>query len=130
MLYEVITICDTVSLCHSLYAKNRNMLFEGAQGMLLDIDFGTYPFVTSSHPISGGVSVGTGLPPAAITEVVGVVKAYTTRVGKGPFVTELLNETGDRIREKGQEYGATTGRPRRCGWLDLVIVGFSRNNFV
>lgn len=118
-------ICDTVSLCHSLYAKGSKMLFEGAQGMLLDIDFGTYPFVTSSHPISGGVSVGTGLPPAALTEVVGVVKSYTTRVGKGPFVTELLDETGEKIREKGHEYGATTGRPRRCGWLDLVIVGFS-----
>ncbi len=118
-------ICDTVSLCHNLYAKDSKMLFEGAQGMLLDIDFGTYPYVTSSHPISGGVSVGTGLPPAALNEVVGVVKAYTTRVGKGPFVTELLDETGDRIREKGHEYGATTGRPRRCGWLDLVIVGFS-----
>ncbi len=118
-------ICDTVSLCHSLYAKKSKMLFEGAQGMLLDIDFGTYPFVTSSHPISGGVSVGTGLPPTALNEVVGVVKSYTTRVGKGPFVTELLDETGEAIREKGHEYGATTGRPRRCGWLDLVIVGFS-----
>lgn len=118
-------ICDTVSLCHRLYAKGSKMLFEGAQGMLLDIDFGTYPFVTSSHPISGGVSVGTGLPPAALTEVVGVVKSYTTRVGKGPFVTELLDQTGEKLREKGHEYGATTGRPRRCGWLDLVIVGFS-----
>lgn len=118
-------ICDTVSLCHGLYAKQSKMLFEGAQGMLLDIDFGTYPYVTSSHPISGGVSVGTGLPPAALTEVVGVVKSYTTRVGKGPFVTELDNEIGEAIREKGHEYGATTGRPRRCGWLDLVIVGFS-----
>ncbi len=118
-------ICDTISLCHEHYAKGSKMLFEGAQGMLLDIDFGTYPFVTSSHPISGGVSVGTGLPPAVLNEVVGVVKSYTTRVGKGPFVTELFDETGERIREKGHEYGATTGRPRRCGWLDLVIVGFS-----
>lgn len=118
-------ISDTVSLCHKLYARKSKLLFEGAQGMLLDIDFGTYPFVTSSHPISGGVSVGTGLPPTALTEVVGVVKSYTTRVGKGPFVTELLDETGDKIRDKGHEYGATTGRPRRCGWLDLVIVGFS-----
>ncbi len=118
-------ICDTVRVCHDLHKQGKRMLFEGAQGMLLDIDFGTYPFVTSSHPIAGGVSIGTGLPPCAVTDVVGVVKAYTTRVGKGPFVTELLNETGERIREKGHEYGATTGRPRRCGWLDLVIVGFA-----
>lgn len=118
-------ICDTVRLCHDYYAQGRKLLFEGAQGMLLDIDFGTYPFVTSSHPIPGGVSVGTGLPPCALTEVVGVVKAYTTRVGKGPFVTELLDKTGEAIREKGHEYGATTGRPRRCGWLDLVIVDYA-----
>ena len=118
-------ICDTVRVCHDLYKSGRKMLFEGAQGMLLDIDFGTYPYVTSSHPIAGGVSIGTGLPPCAVTEVVGVVKAYTTRVGKGPFVTELNNEIGERIRQKGHEYGATTGRPRRCGWLDLVIVDFA-----
>lgn len=118
-------ICDTVRLCHDYYRQGKKLLFEGAQGMLLDIDFGTYPFVTSSHPISGGVSIGTGLPPAALTEVVGVVKAYTTRVGTGPFVTELLCETGEKIREKGHEYGATTGRPRRCGWLDLVIVDYA-----
>lgn len=118
-------ICDTVRVCHDLYRSGKKMLFEGAQGMLLDIDFGTYPYVTSSHPISGGVSIGTGLPPYAVTEVVGVVKAYTTRVGKGPFVTELEDEIGERIRQKGHEYGATTGRPRRCGWLDLVIVGFA-----
>lgn len=116
---------DTVHICHDYHRQGKKMLFEGAQGMLLDIDFGTYPYVTSSHPIAGGVSIGTGLPPCAVTDVVGVVKAYTTRVGKGPFVTELLNETGERIREKGHEYGATTGRPRRCGWLDLVIVGFA-----
>ena len=118
-------VCDTVRVCHDLYKSGKKMLFEGAQGMLLDIDFGTYPYVTSSHPISGGVSIGTGLPPAAVSDVVGVVKAYTTRVGKGPFATELFDETGERIREKGHEYGATTGRPRRCGWLDLVIVGFA-----
>ena len=118
-------ICDTSLVCYDYYQKGKKLLFEGAQGMLLDIDFGTYPFVTSSHPISGGVSIGTGLPPFALTEVVGVVKAYTTRVGKGPFVTELFDETGDLIRERGQEYGTTTGRPRRCGWLDLVIVGFA-----
>jgi adenylosuccinate synthase len=118
-------VSDTVRVCHDLYRSGKKMLFEGAQGMLLDIDFGTYPYVTSSHPIAGGVSIGTGLPPCAVTDVVGVVKAYTTRVGKGPFVTELEDETGERIREKGHEYGATTGRPRRCGWLDLVIVGFA-----
>ena len=118
-------VCDTSLICYDYYNKRKKLLFEGAQGMLLDIDFGTYPYVTSSHPISGGVSTGAGVPPAVLTEVVGVVKAYTTRVGKGPFVTELLDETGDFIRERGQEYGATTGRPRRCGWLDLVIVNFA-----
>lgn len=118
-------ICDTSAICYDYYRQGKKLLFEGAQGMLLDIDFGTYPYVTSSHPTTGGISIGTGLPPQAITGVVGVVKAYTTRVGKGPFVTELFDDTGDFIREKGHEYGATTGRPRRCGWLDLVIVGFS-----
>jgi len=118
-------ICDTSVICYDYYKQGKKLLFEGAQGMLLDIDFGTYPFVTSSHPTSGGISIGTGLPPAALTEVVGVVKSYTTRVGKGPFVTELLDDMGEFIRERGQEYGATTGRPRRCGWLDLVIVDFS-----
>ncbi|MDD5016612.1 MAG: adenylosuccinate synthase [Eubacteriales bacterium] len=118
-------ICDTSLICYDFYKQGKKLLFEGAQGMLLDIDFGTYPYVTSSHPTSGGVSIGTGLPPAVLTDVVGVVKAYTTRVGKGPFVTELLDGTGDYIRERGQEYGTTTGRPRRCGWLDLVIVGFA-----
>jgi adenylosuccinate synthase len=118
-------ICDTSVICYDFYKQGQKLLFEGAQGMLLDVDFGTYPFVTSSHPTSGGVSIGTGLPPAAVTEVVGVVKSYTTRVGKGPFVTELFDETGDLIRDRGQEYGTTTGRPRRCGWLDLVIVNFA-----
>lgn len=118
-------ICDTSAVCYDYYKQGKKLLFEGAQGMLLDIDFGTYPFVTSSHPTTGGISIGTGLPPQAITEAVGVVKAYTTRVGKGPFVTELFDETGDYIRERGHEYGTTTGRPRRCGWLDLVIVGFA-----
>jgi len=118
-------ICDTSLICYDYYKQGKKLLFEGAQGMLLDIDFGTYPFVTSSHPTSGGVSMGTGLPPQVLTEVVGVVKAYTTRVGAGPFVTELLDDMGEFIRERGHEYGATTGRPRRCGWLDLVIVNFS-----
>jgi adenylosuccinate synthase len=118
-------ICDTSAICYDYYKQGKKLLFEGAQGMLLDIDFGTYPYVTSSHPTTGGISIGTGLPPQAITQVVGVVKAYTTRVGKGPFVTELFDETGNYIRERGHEYGTTTGRPRRCGWLDLVIVGFA-----
>lgn len=118
-------ICDTSLMCYDFYKQGKKLLFEGAQGMLLDIDFGTYPFVTSSHPTSGGVSMGAGLPPQALTEVVGVVKSYTTRVGEGPFVTELLDEMGELIRERGHEYGATTGRPRRCGWLDLVIVNFA-----
>ncbi len=118
-------ICDTSKVCYDLYKQGKKLLFEGAQGMLLDIDFGTYPYVTSSHPTSGGVSAGSGLPPAALTEVVGVVKSYTTRVGKGPFVTELLDDMGEFIRNRGQEYGATTGRARRCGWLDLVIVNFA-----
>ena len=101
---------------------DKTVLFEGAQGMLLDIDYGTYPYVTSSNTTAGGVSNGVGIGPNMITNAVGITKAYTTRVGKGPFPTELLDETGEWIREKGHEYGVTTGRSRRCGWLDLVIV--------
>ncbi len=100
----------------------KKVLFEGAQGTLLDIDYGTYPYVTSSNTIAGGVCTGAGVGPTAITSAVGIAKAYTTRVGKGPFPTELFDETGDWIREKGHEYGVTTGRARRCGWLDLVIL--------
>lgn len=102
--------------------KDKTILFEGAQGMLLDIDYGTYPYVTSSNTTAGGVSSGVGIGPNMITNAVGITKAYTTRVGKGPFPTELLDQTGEWIREKGHEYGVTTGRSRRCGWLDLVIV--------
>ena len=102
--------------------NNKNVLFEGAQGMLLDIDFGSYPYVTSSNTTAGGVSNGTGIGPTMITNVVGIAKAYTTRVGKGPFPTELNDAMGDWIREKGFEFGVTTGRARRCGWLDLVIL--------
>jgi adenylosuccinate synthase len=98
------------------------VLFEGAQGTMLDVDFGTYPFVTSSNPIAGAACVGSGVGPAAIDEVLGVVKAYTTRVGDGPFPTELKDSFGDALRERGQEFGATTGRPRRCGWFDAVVV--------
>lgn len=116
---------DTVTLLNDMIKDGKKLLFEGAQGALLDIDFGTYPFVTSSHPSSIGVPVGTGVAPKHIDCVVGVVKSYTSRVGAGPFVTELFDETGDFIREKGGEYGTVTGRPRRIGWLDLVVVKHS-----
>ncbi|WP_123054883.1 adenylosuccinate synthase [Clostridium sp. JN-1] len=102
--------------------SGKKVLFEGAQGTLLDIDYGTYPYVTSSNTIAGGVCTGAGVGPTMISNIVGIAKAYTTRVGKGPFPTELFDETGDWIREKGHEYGVTTGRARRCGWLDLVIL--------
>jgi adenylosuccinate synthase len=100
-------------------------MFEGAQGTLLDIDHGTYPFVTSSNASAGGVCTGLGVPPKAVGTVLGVVKAYTTRVGEGPLPTELTGEMGDRLRESGQEYGASTGRPRRCGWYDAVAVRYA-----
>ena len=105
--------------------KNKTVLFEGAQGVMLDIDYGTYPFVTSSNPIGGGAGTGSGYGPTMIDEIVGVSKAYLTRVGEGPFVTELLDETGDKIREIGHEFGTTTGRPRRCGWFDAVIAKYA-----
>lgn len=113
---------DTSVRVYNEIKADKTVLFEGAQGMLLDIDYGTYPYVTSSNTTAGGVSSGAGIGPNMITNSVGITKAYTTRVGKGPFPTELLDETGDWIREKGHEYGVTTGRSRRCGWLDLVIV--------
>ncbi len=113
---------DTSVVLYEDIRKGRKVLFEGAQGMLLDIDYGTYPYVTSSNTTAGGVASGTGVGPRFIERAVGVTKAYTTRVGKGPFPTELENEVGEWIREKGHEYGTTTGRSRRCGWLDLVIV--------
>lgn len=116
---------DTTVIVYNEIKKGSKVLFEGAQGTLLDVDYGTYPYVTSSHPISGGVCVGAGIGPRSIDKVVGVCKAYTTRVGKGPFPTELLDDTGNYLREKGCEYGTTTGRPRRCGWLDLVVVQFA-----
>ncbi|MDE5832870.1 MAG: adenylosuccinate synthase [Desulfovibrio sp.] len=102
--------------------KGENILLEGAQGVHLDIDHGTYPYVTSSNTVAGGATCGTSLPPSAIDEVVGIAKAYTTRVGGGPFPTELLDDTGRYLQAKGHEYGATTGRPRRCGWLDAVVL--------
>jgi len=113
---------DTSVRVYNEIKADKTVLFEGAQGMLLDIDYGTYPYVTSSNTTAGGVSSGAGIGPNMITNSVGITKAYTTRVGKGPFPTELLDETGEWIREKGHEYGVTTGRSRRCGWLDLVIV--------
>ncbi|GFP78240.1 adenylosuccinate synthase [Clostridium fungisolvens] len=115
-------IQDTSVKVYDAIKSNKQVLFEGAQGMLLDIDYGTYPYVTSSNTTSGGVSNGVGIGPTMITNAVGIAKAYTTRVGKGPFPTELENETGEWIREKGHEFGVTTGRARRCGWLDLVIL--------
>ena len=105
---------------------NGKRVFEGAQGVMLDIDQGTYPFVTSSNPVAGGVTIGSGVGPSKIDKVVGVCKAYTSRVGDGPFPTELFDEVGERIREVGHEYGTTTGRPRRVGWFDSVVMRHSR----
>jgi len=105
--------------------ENKKILFEGAQGTLLDIDHGTFPYVTSSNPIAGGACTGTGVGPTKINKVMGITKAYTTRVGRGPFPTELTGELGEHIRQKGGEFGATTGRPRRCGWFDLVLVNYA-----
>lgn len=117
---------DDVSVIVYEAAKaNKTIMFEGAQATLLDIDFGTYPYVTSSHPLSAGVCVGTGVGPMIISNIIGVAKAYTTRVGKGPFLTELNDEIGETIRNKGGEFGTTTGRPRRTGWFDAVIVRHS-----
>ena len=119
-------VTDTSVLLNRLLDENKTVLFEGAQGTLLDVDHGTYPFVTSSNTTAGGACTGAGIGPTRIEEVIGVTKAYTTRVGNGPFPTELLDEEGDRIRELGQEYGATTGRPRRCGWFDATILRRAR----
>lgn len=118
-------IMDTGVMVHDALKKGQKVLFEGAQGSLLDVDLGTYPYVTSSHPTSGGFTTGSGIGAGAFSEVLGITKAYTTRVGKGPFVTEEDNETGNKIRELGHEYGVTTGRPRRCGWFDAVVVKYS-----
>ena len=118
-------VCDTIALLNDEAAAGRKILFEGAQATMLDIDYGTYPYVTASHPISGGVGVGAGLAPKKIDKVVGVVKAYCTRVGEGPFPTEQLNAVGEKIREAGHEYGTVTGRPRRTGWLDACVVRYA-----
>ena len=116
---------DANYLINTGIENGKNVLFEGAQATLLDLDFGTYPYVTSSNPISGGVCTGAGVGPTKINEVYGVLKAYTSRVGAGPFPTEQENDIGNTIRELGHEYGTTTGRPRRCGWLDMVMIKFS-----
>ncbi len=118
-------VCNTSLLLSEVVKKKQSILFEGAQGTHLDIDHGTYPFVTSSSVTAGGAAVGSGVPPAHLGKVVGVVKAYTTRVGEGPFPTEFGPELMERIRKKGKEFGATTGRPRRCGWFDAVLVKYS-----
>ena len=118
-------VCDTQALAGDALDEGKKILFEGAQATMLDLDGGTYPYVTSSHPITGGACIGTGIPPTAIGEVLGVVKAYTTRVGAGTFPTELLDARGERIRERGNEYGTTTGRPRRCGWLDAMALRYA-----
>ena len=118
-------VCDAITLLNDEIDAGRKVLFEGAQATMLDIDYGTYPYCTASHPISGGVAVGAGVSPKKIGKVFGVVKAYCTRVGEGPFPTEQLNEIGDKLREKGHEYGVVTGRPRRTGWLDAVVVRYA-----
>lgn len=119
-------VCDTVTYLHRALEENKKVIVEGAQATLLDIDFGSYPYVTSSNPTIGGIITGTSLSAMDIGNVYGVIKAYSSRVGEGPYVTELLDETGDRIRDLGHEYGTTTGRPRRCGWLDLVTLKYAK----
>jgi adenylosuccinate synthase len=119
-------ICDTVPLLNAaIRDEKQNVLFEGAQGVMLDVDFGTYPFVTSSSTGAGGVAAGAGVPPHSIDDVIGIVKAYTTRVGEGPFPTELFDDDGRQLAKVGNEFGATTGRPRRCGWFDAVVARYS-----
>jgi adenylosuccinate synthase len=118
-------ICDTIPLLHEALRRDDEILFEGAQGVMLDVDFGTYPYVTSSSTGAGGAPAGSGIPPNVIDRVVGIVKAYTTRVGEGPFPTELKDDMGAHIAEVGREFGATTGRPRRCGWFDGVVARYS-----
>jgi len=118
-------VSDTVSLLNRVVREGKSVLFEGAQGTMLDIDFGTYPFVTSSNATAGGACTGTGVAPHRMDRVIGVIKAYTTRVGEGPFPTELLDETGRYLGSEGREFGATTGRPRRCGWFDAVVCRYS-----
>lgn len=119
-------VTDTSVILNEALDAGKNVLFEGAQGVMLDIDQGTYPFVTSSNPVAGGVTIGSGVGPSKVNKVVGVCKAYTSRVGDGPFPTELHDEIGQRIRDIGKEYGTTTGRPRRIGWFDAVVMRHSK----
>lgn len=119
-------VTDTSKILDDTFVAEEKVLFEGAQGVMLDIDHGTYPFVTSSNPVAGNVTVGTGVGPTFVSKVIGVCKAYTSRVGDGPFPTELFDEDGHHIREVGREYGTTTGRPRRVGWFDSVVLRHSR----
>ena len=119
-------VADTAALLHKTLAKGGSIMFEGAQGTMLDIDHGTYPFVTSSSATSGGAVTGTGVAPNAIQTVIGITKAYCTRVGGGPFPTEIHDEIGDELRKRGNEYGAVTGRPRRCGWVDLPLLRYAQ----
>ena len=118
-------VTDTAAVLHEAIKNDKKVLFEGAQATLLDLDHGTYPYVTSSHPIAGGACIGSGVGPTQINKVIGVVKAYTTRVGEGPFPTELHDEVGQTIRERGREFGTVTGRPRRCGWMDACVVRYA-----
>ncbi len=118
-------VTDTIAELNRAIKEGKNVLLEGAQGVMLDVDFGTYPYTTSSNTISGGACTGSGIPPKCIDEVIGVVKAYTTRVGMGPLPTELKDEIGKHLQERGGEFGTTTGRARRCGWLDLVVLKHS-----
>jgi adenylosuccinate synthase len=118
-------VADTAAYINGALKKGKNLLFEGAQGSLLDVDHGTYPFVTSSNATAGGAATGSGVSPKLIQMTMGIVKAYTTRVGSGPFPTELTDKTGEKLRERGAEFGTTTGRPRRCGWMDMVALRYA-----
>jgi adenylosuccinate synthase len=120
-----IYMADTALVLHKDIAAGKKLLFEGAQGTLLDVDLGTYPFVTSSSTCAGGAYTGTGVGPRSIHEIIGISKAYVTRVGSGPFPTELTEETGEKLRQNGHEFGATTGRPRRCGWFDAMVLRYA-----
>lgn len=124
-IFEPYVCFEWQEMLHKFKKEGNKILFEGAQGVMLDVDYGTYPFVTSSNPVGGGACTGSGYGPKMIDEVIGVAKAYVTRVGEGPFVTELTDEIGDTIREVGHEFGVTTGRPRRCGWFDAVTMKYA-----
>ncbi len=124
-IFEPYVCFEWQEMLHQFKKEGKKVLFEGAQGVMLDVDYGTYPFVTSSNPVGGGACTGSGYGPKMIDEVIGVAKAYVTRVGEGPFVTELTDKTGDTIREVGHEFGVTTGRPRRCGWFDAVTMRYA-----